>query len=245
MLCFVPSIHLNSHIIYFFYSILVGGSEFSTVEGDDNYAPKGLCIMHLADLAYGLALSLVKRTQNGRVINYWPPFMDSYKKLKLCALSIYDGKNRTRRKDYEDTLGKFNMECPVISVPNDTRVAGAQLLMKQMLRSMWNLRFYASQSQPFEAKSLSLAEWDQIAEFVAIMSLYFNLCMSSQADRIETAGEMPLTLALLLVEYEYGNVVEVVDTSGTKKWTAETPFEELPTVKRAASQEDATRLSIE
>ena len=50
----------------------------------------GRCDMHLANLAAGIGLSLVERKQNKKVINYWNPFQDLYKFLKVAFKHIFD-----------------------------------------------------------------------------------------------------------------------------------------------------------
>ena len=161
-------------------SLLVGGNEFSTEEEDENYAPAGRCDMHLASLAFGYALSLVVRTQNGNVINRWAPFMDLFSGLKKCVKHLFDQKNKARRKEYEDSLAKAGKATRNIPLPNTTRVGGAQIMMKASLCSMHSLRFHAADNTAFEAKMLTLEQWAQIAQFVAVMSAYFAVCLTSQ-----------------------------------------------------------------
>lgn len=199
--------------------------------------------MHLGALALGLSLSLVRRVENGRVVNRWGPFMNLYSPVKKLAKFIYDGKNRGHRADYERLLANANKECRVINIPNKTRVGGVQLLMKDMLRNMSALRYYASEESKCEEIMLSLSQWKQLAQFASIMLPAFDLCMTSQNDRVETAGEMPIILAMLMANYKYNSTYNVVNT--TEKWGAETLFKNLPTVKMATNQDTADRLQIE
>ena len=60
--------------------------------------------------------------------------------------------------------------------------------------------------------------------------------------RVETAGEMPLVLAMLEAEYRDGQIVRVVDTN--KKWTDDIPFDDLPTKKMATTEAAAAQYKI-
>ena len=54
----------------------------------------GCCNMHLGALAIGLSLLLVERRVDGKVVNYWKPFQDLFKKTKVGANYIFDKKNK-------------------------------------------------------------------------------------------------------------------------------------------------------
>lgn len=199
--------------------------------------------MHKASSAFGLSLSLVERRQGGRVINRWDPFMDLYSELKTCIKFLYDGKNKARRQEYEKTLSEHNRETRVVSVPNTTRVGGAQIMMQGALRSLHALRLYGGINAKFEEKLPTASQWNQVAEFSGIMDPAFELCLTSQTDRPEESSEMILRLAMLKAHYGYMQAFDVVDTS--QKWGAETPVQDLPTVKRARTQTVADRMKIE
>ncbi len=223
--------------------ITVGwGQEADDTEDDDNAGAlvekKGRCDMHLASLAAKLALSFTKRTENGKVINYWAPFRDLYKKFHAMMSYLFDGKHKTRFRDYKAKLGEIHQNVISISLPNDTRIAGVHLLMKQGLRSCCALMYYASQDEKFKKKALSRMEWRLLAQFEAIIRAAMNFCFTLQGNRVEIAGEMILQLIALKAEYadDDANVYDVVDVDNVQEWEATTSFSQLPKKEMTVDQ---------
>ena len=60
----------------------------------DEETKDGQFDMHLGALAAGLALSLVERRRDKKVINRWEPFMGLYIKLKKVVKYMFDKKNK-------------------------------------------------------------------------------------------------------------------------------------------------------
>jgi hypothetical protein len=195
--------------------------------------------MHKAALLLALALSLVKRVENGAVVNRWEPFQDLYKCLKDSMTYIF-GKQTKRFADFEK-LCKSIDHCFVARLPNDTRVAGCWNLMKDSLRLMFMLTHFGNKNKEFLEKSLSKLQWEQLAQFEAIISSCGKLCFNSQSNRVECGGEMVLELALLKDGYDHDETYGVVDV-GVNFWSAKTPFDSLPRVKMAISEEVAEKM---
>ena len=200
------------------------------VGGGNETEENGQCDMHLAALAAGLALSLVKRVENKKVINYWAPFQDLFKRLKTAAKYIFDKKNK-RFPQYKASLGEINQPVIMVPLPNHTRIGGALILIQACLRSMSPMLYYATVSSTFDSKCLRRHEWKQLAQFEAVMRRGMLHCFDCQGDRPEIAGEMVLALLELQADYEFDPVYEVVDIDSIKKWTADKPFEKLPRIK--------------
>ena len=125
---------------------------------------KGRCDMHFVDLANGLALSLVERKANKKVINYWAPFQDLYKVLRAAFKYLFDKKNK-RFGLYQKALARIHQRVIRPSLPCTTRVAGALIVHQQSLRSMHAWRFYSSCCDGFEALLPTRAQWRCIAQF--------------------------------------------------------------------------------
>ena len=100
---------------------------FNDPEDDPEETPVGRCGMHLANLAAGLALSLVEREQNKKIINYWKPFQDLYKFLKVAFKYLFDKKNK-RFGHFKMVLAKVSQPVIMASLPPSTRVAGSLLV---------------------------------------------------------------------------------------------------------------------
>jgi hypothetical protein len=190
--------------------------------------------MHKGALMLGLSLSLVQRQECGVVVNKWAPFLDLYKDLS-AMMHFGFGKRGKRYQDYKQTLERIQEVVFVADMPNDTRVAGCWNLMRDSLRHMFALTYYAEQKRDFCRKILDASQWAQLAEFEAIISATGEICYSSQSNRVETAGEMVLELAFLKFGYDHNNVYEVVDVRAKKPWPAEKTFRELPKLRMATS----------
>ena len=104
---------------------------------------KGRCDMHFIELANGLALSLVERKENKKVINYWAPFQDLYKVLRAAFKFLFDRKNK-RFPLYQKSLAGIQQRVIRPSLPGTTRVAGALIVHQQSLQSMHAWRFYST-----------------------------------------------------------------------------------------------------
>lgn len=194
--------------------------------------------MHKAALLLALALSLVKRVENGVVVSRWAPFQDLYKCLKDGMTYLF-GKQAKRYSDFEKTCKAVD-HCFVAHLPNDTRVAGCWNLMKDSLRLMFMLTHYGNKDRAFLEKSLAKLQWEQLAQFEAIISPCGKLCFTSQSDRVECGGEMLLQLAFLKDGYDNDELYNVVDVS-VNFWSAKTAFEDLPRVKMAINKDSAER----
>ncbi len=190
--------------------------------------------MHYCALSAGLALSTVKRTSGGVVINEWKPFTLTFKKLKTCIQDVFGKTSKERFKAYKEYLSKMKHDVIMVDLPNDTRVAGVHITIKGSLRSYHALRKYATECSRLEDKMPSREQWNQMAEFEAIMSHSMNLCFVSQGDRVALGGEMVLALILGKVKYKYEQDYNVVDIQG-RSWPADTPFDKLPRKKMQLS----------
>jgi hypothetical protein len=185
-----------------------------------------------------LALSLVERRVNNKVVNYWPPFQDLYKQVKKCANYVCDKKNK-RFEDYQKKLLiNQQMDVIMINMPATTRVSGALLLIQDFLRSMHALLFYATKTDGFESICLARSQCKQLAEFEAIMRKAHLLGFQVQTDRPEVAAELPLLLTLLITHYTEDTEYEVVDTS--QDWSPSTKFEDLPRRTMTICEDDAS-----
>ena len=193
----------------------------------------GQCDMHLASLAFGLALSLVERRENGIVVNKWEPFLQLFKSVKAVAKYVCDKKNK-RYPKYQEALSKINQTVFMINLPNDTRVAGALLMIQDTLRSMCALRYYASRCTALERIMIGREQWRQLAQFEAIMTPGMKLCFDVQGDRAEIAGETVLVLTMLKVDFEEQHVWSVVNVDANG-WNVSDPFHTLPMVKMTNS----------
>ena len=200
--------------------------------------------MHIANLFLGLSTSLTERRDGGRVVNRWAPFQDLYKNTKDMMTWMFGRKNKGRYADYEKKLREVFHKVFCADLPNDTRVGGSYNLLRDALRSMFALCYYAEQNRMFYGINLSKAQWKQIAQFVAIMSRSVNICFVSQKDRVETAGEMIIELIRLKEYYDCTEIYEVVDVNSKKEWPADTPFKDLPRVKMAISEDVAEKHNI-
>lgn len=207
----------------------------------DEETKDGQCDMHLGALAAGLALSLVERRRDKKVINRWEPFMGLYIKLKKVIKYMFDKKNK-RFVQYERVLKKLGQEVIRVLIPNKTRVAGALLIVQGSLRSMHSLRYYTLECSSFQKMFLNRDEWRQLAQFEAVMKPAMLLCFYAQGDRPEIAAEMVLVVIHLMMKYKYLDEYEVVDVTSSEHWTAMTPFHELPVIKMTTSP-DKARLS--
>jgi hypothetical protein len=199
--------------------------------GEDMPVPR--CDMHIANLALGLALGLVERRVNKRVVNRWDPFLSLYKSVKDATKFIFDKKNK-RFADYERVLSEIQMRSVSIGLPSDTRVAGAMVLFQEFLRAVNGMRYYATQCPNFKTKMLSQTQLRQVAQFEAVMRPLTNACFDFQSDRVEVAGEMVLSVVLMKCDYEDDKVYRVVDTQDTE-YEADTPFQQLPFKKMTTS----------
>eukprot|EP00957_Ditylum_brightwellii_P059183 4491768-Ditylum_brightwellii.AAC.1 len=68
----------------------------------------------------------------------------------------------------------------MINLPNKTHIAEVLLMIEDCFRSVHALRFYCLQCSSFYQLCLSPTEWQQLAEFYAVMSLAYSLSFHSQ-----------------------------------------------------------------
>jgi hypothetical protein len=228
------SIHLLTLRTYF--SILSGGE-------DDN-GPDGECVMHIASLMLGLALSLVERKSGNVVVNRWAPFQDLFKLVKAMMTHLFGKKNKGRYADYEKTLKRAGQKVYIADLPNDTRVAGSLNLIRDAMRQAYALQFYAEKNKTFENKVLNKREWKQLAEFEAVMSPSGAFCFTSQSDRVEACGETIIELLRMKDVYDNETIYEVVDMTSRSEWSADTPLDSLPRIKMATTQAVAEQVDI-
>jgi hypothetical protein len=205
--------------------------------------PDGQCDMHKAALLLGLALSLVVRTSGGQVVNTFEPFQSLWKDLKDEMTYIFGKHTKQRFADFKKECDRIKQPIFIARLPNDTRVAGAWNLIKDALRLMFVLAHYGKHNDEFFTKSLSKRQWETLAQFEAIISTCGQLCFTSQSDRVEVAGEMVLSLAMMKETYKNDNVYQVVDVNATE-WPASTPLQDLPRVKMAATETAAQKHGI-
>lgn len=215
---------------------LVGADE----KADTTDVPRGKCDMHKAHLMAGLAVTLVKRTSGGKVINRWKPFHKLYNKTIKMAKWIFGAKNKEHFEMYVRVLQLVGKLVNMVDLPCDTRVSSALRLLQGCLCAMHSLKLFAMNSTTFYPLFLSPEEWQQLAEFEGIMRKAFTMCMTVQEDRPEASCESVLELSLLKMVYEDDEVWDVVDTSASHSWTANTPFKDLPRISMTRKAEDAT-----
>ena len=199
--------------------------------------------MHLAALALGLPLSLIQRRVNKIVVNYWPTFQEPYLALKKAIKYIFDKKCR-RFNDYRQVLSAICLECFIVGLPNHTRVGGAIILLQESLRSFHGLRYYGTQRLSFSNVMPTISHWRQLAEFEAIMRPAKQLCFDFQRDRVETGGEMILSLIDLQVDYDDVKVYDVVDVNVGTEWAPTELFNNLPRKKMTTDSNIASENDI-
>ena len=90
--------------------------------------------------------------------------------------------------------------------------------------------------------NLSQEEWNQLAEFAAVMDRAVRLCFTSQQDRVEVSGEMVLELANLKADYKFETEYSVVDTNSFDTWVPSAKYTELPRdIRQAKTTPDQGR----
>ena len=199
--------------------------------------------MHLAALALGLPLSLVQRRVNKKVVNYWAPFQELYLALKKAIKYVFDKKCR-RLNDYREVLSFINVDGIIVGLPNHTRVGGAIILLQESLRSLHGLRYYATQRPTFSNLMPPMSHWRQLAEFEAIMRPAKRLCFDFQRDRVETGGEMILSLIDLQVDYDDMKIYDVVDVDTATDWPPTELFDKLPRIKMTTDSKISSENNI-
>ena len=199
--------------------------------------------MHLAALALGLPLSLVQRRVNKKVVNYWAPFQELYLALKKAIKYVFDKKCR-RLNDYREVLSFINVDGIIVGLPNHTRVGGAIILLQESLRSLHGLRYYATQRLAFSNLMPPMSHWRQLAEFEAIMRPAKRLCFDFQRDRVETGGEMILSLIDLQVDYDDMKIYDVVDVDTATDWPPTELFDKLPRIKMTTDSKISSENNI-
>ena len=82
---------------------------------------------------------------------------------------MFGRKNKNEYDNYLNVLKKQHVDVICCRFRNKTRVAGAHLLLQDLLRSKFTLDYYASTKASVEALYLSQEEWTQLAEFSAVL----------------------------------------------------------------------------
>ena len=148
-----------------------------------NHQGEGKCDMHITDLILKHATGLVIRMKKITVDSN-PSFIASYNKfrefsnwlMKSCQRVVQQLQNKSK----ED--GRDVREIPL---PNKTRVAGAQLMFQGLLRNKWAMDVYKNLpgvDDAFTKKYPSHDEWQQLAEYEAVISLIQKCAISIQTD---------------------------------------------------------------
>lgn len=199
--------------------------------------------MHMCALAAGEALSIVKRTSNKKQINYFAQFMDLYKIAKNAGKYVADKKNK-RFTQFQEVLDEIKWVGFIPCIPNSTRVAGALLLIQDLLRLIHALDYFSCKCEKYKKLQLNRDQWRQLAQFESIMRPAMVICFDSQGDRPEIAGEMVLAIILIHANYKQERFYDVVDVDRKGGWQPNKKFHELPRVRMTTDRNMSMKKNI-
>jgi hypothetical protein len=206
-----------------------------------NTTVNGRCGMHESDLITKHATGQVVRKRNHVIIDSNPACEDFRKKLRAIVKWLVDKKNKNRYSDYQQyCLKVFQYQSIKLSLPNKTRVAGTILMYHDVLRSFHALRnYFESETSPnsFTALRLSSLEWDQVAQYSAILDPIYSLSISLQTNRPGAIAISFVQIGLALYtlkQLQTTEFCEVVETRHPEehRWGPHQGYSSLPTSKR-------------
>ena len=205
---------------------------------------KGDCSMHMANLVTDHATGKKTRSVNRVVVDSFPACNDIRNKVRNMIKYITSKKAKARMKAYRVRNEQVGMGTIRMGIDNDTRIAGTMFMYQQLLRSRYTTStFFAQEKQSDRDKYfLSDDEFEDVAQFEAVLRPMITLSMNAQVDSRPIAGTSWLNVlkAKAAVECTSYSVVDVTFKADDKeKWDATTLFKDLPTRLIPATQMNA------
>ena len=195
---------------------------------------KGDCSMHMANLVTDHATGKKTRSENRVIVDSFPACNDNRNKIRNMIKFITSKKAKARMKAYKIRNEQVGMRTIRMGIDNDTRIAGTMFMYQQLLRSRYTTStFFAQEKQSDrDAYFLSEDEFEDAAQFEAVLRPMITLSMNTQVDSRPIAGTSWLNVlkAKATVECASYAVVDVGFKADDKeKWDAKTLFKDLPT----------------
>ena len=140
--------------------------------------------MHITDLILKHATGLVIRTKKITVDSN-PSFIAIYNKFREFSNWLMNKVVKGHYNDFKTKSKGNGHDVQEIPLPNMTRVAGAQLMFQGLLRNKWAMDVYKNLpgvDNTFAKKYPSQDEWQQLAEYEAVISPTQKCAISIQTD---------------------------------------------------------------
>ena len=170
-----------------------------------NHRGEGKCDMHITDLILKHATGLVIRTKKNITVDSNPSFIAIYNKFREFSNWLMNKVAKGRYNDFKTKSKENGRAVQEIPLPNKTRVADAQLMFQGLLRNKWAMDVYKNLpgvDDTFAKKYPSQDEWQQLAEYEAVISPIQKCAISIQTDDLATNSWTLLEIYLARHEIE-------------------------------------------
>ena len=187
------------------------------------------CVMHTQELVITHALGLRTRTRMRVVVDEFCEGKALRNRVKELLSFIMDKKAKGRFREYcnLDKAVKTN----VLELPNDTRVAGTYRMFVSCLKSKQPIQVYCAESKDaskVQDLALSTKEWQQLAEFEAVLKHCHILAMESQIDGVGPNSFAYYTVANCRWNLKNSKSFNVVNVR--HNWNGDKTILKVPTV---------------
>ena len=213
-----------------------------------NHRGEGKCDMHITDLILKHATGLVIRTKKKITVDSNPSFIAIYNKFREFSNWLMNKVAKGRYNDFKTKSKENGRDVREIPLPNKTRVAGAQLMFQGLLRNKWAMDVYKNLpgvDDTFTKKYPSQAEWQQLAEYEAVISPIQKCAISIQTDDPATNSWTLLEIYLARREIErmrssHAAVLSMdsTDYENNERWDASVPLRKLEKLRINKKFED-------
>ena len=204
---------------------------------------EGKCDMHKTDLVLKHATGLVVRTRNKQTIDSNPSFTSLYKTIREFVSWLMNKVARSRYNNLKQHCATKNRRVIEIPLPNKTRVAGVAIMYKALIRNKWEMDAYAALphggDSAFTKKYPTMEQWQQLAEFEAVLDPLQRCSISLQTDdpAINSASMLEIYLCRRHIERMRNGCLYVLsmDASTYSKgdlWDASAQMEDLNKKRR-------------
>jgi len=172
--------------------------------------------MHVANLAYKYSWGIA----SGRHSDPFPEGKELHQKMLKLVAWLQDRRKKSRFIEYSNygDVIQFNKG-------SETRVMIAHLMMQQLLRSYFALDDFF-RAHKHEQKEYAISNWQQLAEFEAILRDLSKLAFSCQKEKNSTAGISFLHLIRTKYIVSQTSKYSVVDLT-TAKWSPKITWNSL------------------
>ena len=191
--------------------------------------------MHTVDLSMEHAMGQAKCTKLKEIVDQFKACNELRLKLKNCLSWLMSRRAKKRFKEYT-AVNKNFAEVLALELPNETRVGGTQRMFESVLWSYHALQNYSKENAHFSGLFPGKNDWNQIAEYHAVLKEVYKLSMNVQTKKAAYISVAFFECIICQIRLFKKEVYIVVNTDVEARWQLKQAYVELPMVKRKVSE---------